>query len=120
VQDAMRRVGVEELVDRQLPELSGGQRQRVLVAQGLAAGAELLVLDEPMTGLDLVSRERILEVMFEERDAGRTVLFSTHDLAEAARADRVVLLAGRLVAAGPPAEVLDHDPGRSSPPWRSR
>jgi ABC-type Mn2+/Zn2+ transport system ATPase subunit len=107
VQDAMRRVGVEELVDRQLPELSGGQRQRVLVAQGLAAGAELLVLDEPMTGLDLVSRERILEVMFEERDAGRTVLFSTHDLAEAARADRVVLLAGRLVAAGPPAEVLD-------------
>jgi ABC-type Mn2+/Zn2+ transport system ATPase subunit len=106
VRSAMERVGVEDLVDRQLLELSGGQRQRVLVAQGLAAGAELLVLDEPMTGLDMVSHERILEVMFEERDRGRTVLFSTHDLSEAARADQVVLVAGALIAAGSPDDVL--------------
>ena len=106
VHRSMERVGVADLADRQLLELSGGQRQRVLVAQGLAARAELLVLDEPMTGLDVTSRERILEVMAEERDDGRTVVFSTHDLAEAADADRVVLLAGRLVAAGTPDEVL--------------
>lgn len=106
VQRAMARVGITDLADRQLLELSGGQRQRALVAQGLAARAELLVLDEPMTGLDVTSRERIVEVMAEERADGRTVVFSTHDLSEAADADQVVLLAGRLVAAGPPTEVL--------------
>jgi iron complex transport system ATP-binding protein len=106
VDRAMERTGVVDLAQRQLLELSGGQRQRVLVAQGLASGADLLVLDEPMTGLDIVSRERILEVMQEERSAGRTVVFSTHDLAEAAGADQIVLLAGRVVAAGPPDEVL--------------
>ena len=106
VQRALDRVGVTDLAQRQLLELSGGQRQRVLVAQGLAANADLLVLDEPMTGLDITSRERILEVMAEERAQGRTVVFSTHDLSEAADADQVVLLAGRLVAAGTPEPVL--------------
>jgi ABC-type Mn2+/Zn2+ transport system ATPase subunit len=106
VRTSLERVGMAELVDRQLLELSGGQRQRVLVAQGLAAEARMLLLDEPMTGLDVVSREQVLAVVFEERDAGRTVLFSTHDLAEAARADLVVLLSGRLVAVGTPADAL--------------
>jgi ABC-type sugar transport system ATPase subunit len=106
VDRAMERTGVTDLAHRQLLELSGGQRQRVLVAQGLASEADLLVLDEPMTGLDVVSRGRILEVMDEERREGRTVVFSTHDLAEAAGADQIVLLAGRVVAAGPPDTVL--------------
>ncbi|MFN7151097.1 MAG: metal ABC transporter ATP-binding protein [Microthrixaceae bacterium] len=106
IERAMERTDVAAFADRQLLELSGGQRQRVLVAQGLASEADLLVLDEPMTGLDVVSRQGILEVMGEERDAGRTVLYSTHDLAEAADADQVVLLAGRVVAMGTPDEVL--------------
>jgi manganese transport system ATP-binding protein len=109
VDSAMARTGVADLAGRQLLELSGGQRQRVLVAQGLASGARLLVLDEPMTGLDVVSRQRILEVMAEERDAGRTVVFSTHDLAEASTADQIVLLAGRVVAAGTPSQVLTEE-----------
>src|SRR5688500_17204895 len=91
---------------RQIHELSGGQRQRVLVAQGLAQGADVLLLDEPVTGLDLASSHRIAEVMAAERAAGRTVVVATHDLAEASTADHVVLLAGRVVAAGPPAEAL--------------
>lgn len=110
VQQAMERVEVDDLARRQLLELSGGQRQRVLVAQGLAADVPLLVLDEPMTGLDVVSRNRILEVMDHERSTGKTVLFSTHDFAEAARADIVVLLAGRVVAVGPPEDVLTEGP----------
>ena len=109
VHRAMERTDVADLADRQLLELSGGQRQRVLVAQGLAAEADLLVLDEPMTGLDVVSRGRILDVMAEERTAGRTVVFSTHDLSEAAGADQIVLLAGRVVASGPPAAVLTEE-----------
>lgn len=109
VDAALARVEMSAMADRQLLELSGGQRQRVLVAQGLAAQAPLVILDEPMTGLDVVSQERILQLMFEERDAGRTVVFSTHDLTEAARADLVVLLAGRLVAVGTPDEVLTEE-----------
>jgi manganese transport system ATP-binding protein len=106
VDEALARVDAADLADRQLRELSGGQRQRALVAQGLAAAAPLLLLDEPMTGLDVVSRARILAVMNAERDRGATVVFSTHDLSEAADADAVVLLAGRVVAVGPPGEVL--------------
>ncbi len=106
VDRAMERTAIADLADRQLLELSGGQRQRALVAQGLASDAELLVLDEPMTGLDLVSRNRVLHVMEEERAADRTVIFSTHDLSEAAGADVVMLLAGRVVAVGEPDSVL--------------
>lgn len=106
VEEAMDRLGVADLAGRQLAELSGGQRQRVLVAQGLAQDGDLLLLDEPVTGLDVVSRQQILGVIAAERDAGRTVVVTTHDLDEAAAADHVVLLAGRVVAAGPPGEVL--------------
>ena len=106
VDGALERLDVADLATRQIRELSGGQRQRVLVAQGLAQDAPVLMLDEPVTGLDLVSHRRILEVIGEERDAGRTVVVTTHDLGEAAHADHVLLLAGRIVAAGPPAEVL--------------
>lgn len=109
VQEAMERTDVEDLAGAQLLELSGGQRQRVFIAQGLAAGADLLVLDEPMTGLDLVSQQRVLEVIAAERARGATVVFSTHDLAEAAAADQVLLLAGRVVAAGAPGTVLTRE-----------
>src|SRR5690606_17329706 len=103
------RVGMLDQEDRQLQDLSGGQRQRVLIAQGLASDAKLLLLDEPMTGLDLPSMQRVLELVDEERDRGRTVVYSTHDLEEAARADLVLLLAGRLVAAGPPSRALSEE-----------
>lgn len=109
VADAMARLEVDDLRDRPLHELSGGQRQRVLVAQGLAQGAPVLLLDEPVTGLDLVSRDVILGVIGEEAASGRIVCTSTHDLEEARRCDRVVLLATRLVAEGTPEEVLTED-----------
>lgn len=103
---AVERLELGDLVRRHLSELSGGQRQRALVAQALAHDADVLLLDEPVTGLDLASMERIREVVEEERAAGRTVVVATHDLPEAQRADRAVLLAGRVVRAGPPSEAL--------------
>lgn len=106
VDEAMARTGVSHLAGRQLLELSGGQRQRALVAQGLAARADLLLLDEPMTGLDLPSQELIATAVAGERESGRTVIWTTHDLEAAADADVVVLLSGRLVACGAPSEVL--------------
>jgi manganese transport system ATP-binding protein len=106
VDEAIERLELADLARRHLGELSGGQRQRALVAQALAQAADVLLLDEPLTGLDLASIERIDAVVAEERAAGRTVVVATHDLADAGRADAAVLLAGRVVAAGPPAAVL--------------
>lgn len=109
IETAMERLDVADLASRQLHELSGGQRQRVFVAQGLAQEAEILLLDEPLTGLDVVSRDVILEVMDEERDAGRIVVSTTHNLDDARRCDRVLLLATAPIAYGTPDEVLTDD-----------
>lgn len=109
VDTAMERLEIADLARRHLHELSGGQRQRVFVAQGLAQQGDVLLLDEPVTGLDVVSRQRILDVVDEERAAGRTIVMTTHDLAEASGTDHVLLLAGRIVAAGSPAHVLTAD-----------
>lgn len=109
VDEALDRLELLPLAKRHLTELSGGQRQRVFVAQGLVQHASVLLLDEPLAGLDLSSQKAILDVIEQEREHGRTVVTSTHDLGEAAAADHLVLLAGRLVAAGPPDEVLTAD-----------
>lgn len=106
VDEALRRLDLAEAAGRHLGELSGGQRQRVFVAQGLVQTRDLLLMDEPLTGLDLVSAAVIAAVVREERAAGRTVVVTTHDLAEADRADHVLLLAGVVAASGPPADVL--------------
>jgi ABC-type Mn2+/Zn2+ transport system ATPase subunit len=106
IAEAMDRVEVTDLARRQLIELSGGQRQRVLTARALAQQAEVLLLDEAHTGLDAASEVLIARAVEDERERGAIVVAATHDLAVAARADQVVLLAGRPVACGPAAEVL--------------
>ena len=103
---AAERLEVAGLRSRAFGELSGGQQQRVLVAQALAAQPGLLLLDEPITGLDLPSQQRILDVIDEQVAAGTTVVLSTHHLGEARRTGRVLLLAGCVVADGTPASVL--------------
>ncbi len=106
---ALNRLDIDGLAGLQLRELSGGQRQRVFVAQGLVQEADLLILDEPLTGLDFRSREWIAAVISEELAAGRTVVTTTHDVADANNADHVILMAGRVVAEGSPAEALAPD-----------
>jgi zinc/manganese transport system ATP-binding protein len=103
---ATERLEVGHLLRRSFGDLSGGQRQRVLVAGALVQDAPTLLLDEPISGLDLPSQDRIREVIREEADAGALVVLSTHHLEEAKDCDRVLLLAGRLVADGSPEEVL--------------
>lgn len=103
---AAERLGVADLRRRTFGQLSGGQRQRVLVAQALVDDPDLLLLDEPITGLDLPSQEAILDVIDVEAKRGAAVVFSTHHLDEARRADRVILLAGEVVADGPPDRAL--------------
>ncbi|MFQ5966690.1 MAG: zinc ABC transporter ATP-binding protein AztA [Acidimicrobiia bacterium] len=109
VAEAMERTGISGLAQKHLRELSGGQRQRVFVAQGLAQDHDLLLLDEPLTGIDLPTAQAIDAVIHDELTRGCTVVMTTHDLSEAQLADHVLLLSGRVVASGPPAKVLTAD-----------
>jgi ABC-type Mn2+/Zn2+ transport system ATPase subunit len=106
VRDAAELLEVADLLGRQFGELSTGQRQRVLMAQAITQECDLLLLDEPITGLDMASQIRILEVIGAERARGAIVILSTHHLDEARHCDHVLLLANRLVAQGPPEAVL--------------
>ncbi len=106
INEVMEKVGISHLAKRHLPRLSGGQRQRVLLAQGLVQDHDILLLDEPATGLDMVTMQTITDTIRAEAEQGCTVVLTTHDLADAWGADHVVLLAGRVVTSGPPAEVL--------------
>lgn len=114
VADVLDRLDLGDLRRRRLAELSTGQRQRVLIAQGLVQDAPILLLDEPLSGLDLVSADRIRQVAREEASGGRTVVAATHDLDDAAAADHAVLLAGRVVASGIPSSVLSAGSLRSA------
>lgn len=109
IHEAMERLDVADLASRQLHELSGGQRQRVFVAQGLAQRSDLLLLDEPITGLDLPSQKTILNVISTETTAGRSVIITTHDLNDARLCDQVLLLDRHAIAVGTPDEVLTED-----------
>jgi ABC-2 type transport system ATP-binding protein len=98
--DILARAGAAEFAKRRVGTLSGGQQQRVRFAMALVADPELIVLDEPTTGLDVEARRAFWAAMRQETERGRTVLFATHYLDEAdAYADRIVLMrAGRIVA----------------------
>ena len=106
IENALDRLNIRDLEKIQFHELSGGQRQRVLLAQGLAQKSNVMLLDEPITGLDIVSRNTILEMIYEEVKNGRTVIFSSHNLHDASRSDQVLLLKTIPICYGPPDEVL--------------
>ncbi|MEV0111746.1 ABC transporter ATP-binding protein [Streptomyces sp. NPDC050844] len=107
VNDVLARAGVTQLADRKVDKLSGGQEQRVRFALATAGASDLIVLDEPTTGMDVTVRQAFWATMREQADQGRAVLFATHYLEEAdAIADRVLVLhRGRLVADGTAAEI---------------
>jgi ABC-type Mn2+/Zn2+ transport system ATPase subunit len=106
---SMERVDIADLAGKPLRSLSGGQQQRVYLAHTLARQADLLLLDEPTAGLDAGANERYAELVREELGRGAAVITATHDVRDAARCDQAILLAGRVVAAGAPSEVLSAD-----------
>jgi manganese/zinc/iron transport system ATP- binding protein len=107
VERALGRVGMQEHADRQIGALSGGQQQRVFLARALVQEASVFLLDEPMTGVDRVTEELIVELFAELRSAGATILYATHDLESAAdSADYLCFVNRRIVAFGPPAETF--------------
>jgi manganese/iron transport system ATP-binding protein/manganese/zinc/iron transport system ATP- binding protein len=103
---ALARVGLAEQQEATFGTLSGGQRQRVLIARALVQDAEVLLLDEPLSGVDGVSAARIEAVFAELRGEGRTLLVATHDVRQAGEWDRVLCLHRRQIEYGAPAAVL--------------
>jgi len=107
VHDALAQVKLGDLASRQIGELSGGQQQRVFLARALAQETELLLMDEPFTGLDSPSQQDILRILDLLKERGVTMLISTHDLDLAAdHFDKMMLLNRRVTAFGPPQSVF--------------
>ncbi len=117
VRDAIARVGLTPQADRRLTALSGGQQQRAFIAKALAAEPELLALDEPTTGVDTEAQEAIAALLQKLRaDLGMTVLYVSHEFGAVERfVQRIVLVRGRIVFDGSPAELpeLWHDPSHA-------
>jgi manganese/zinc/iron transport system ATP- binding protein len=107
VDAALSRVGMTAYARRQIGELSGGQRQRVFLARALAQEADVLLMDEPFAGVDARTEAALLELLAEQRDAGRSVVAVHHDLGTVRRAfDWALVLNVRSIACGPASEVI--------------
>ncbi|HEX5999382.1 MAG TPA: manganese/iron ABC transporter ATP-binding protein [Hyphomicrobiaceae bacterium] len=107
VTQALERVGMSGFRKRQIGELSGGQKKRVFLARALAQEGQVILLDEPFTGVDVKTEDAIVALMRELRGEGRLMLVSTHNLGSVPDyCDQVVLLLGTVLAAGPTAGVF--------------
>jgi ABC-type Mn2+/Zn2+ transport system ATPase subunit len=109
VTEGMQRMGISALANKPLRSLSGGQQQRTYLAQVLAHRADLILLDEPTAGLDAAGKDAYAQAMRTELARGATLITATHDIQEASLCDQVILLARRVVALGPPGDVLTSD-----------
>jgi ABC-type Mn2+/Zn2+ transport system ATPase subunit len=107
-EEALEAVGMAALGGRQIGHLSGGQRQRVLLARALVQDADLLLLDEPLSGADAATEAAFVDILSRLRGEGKTIVMSSHDLGWASvHCDLICLLARRVIAFGPAAEALD-------------
>ena len=107
---ALEQVRMDDLASAQIGALSGGQQQRVFLARALLACGDVLLLDEPFTGVDVPTQEMLVAIFRELSDHGTAVVYATHDLQQAARtSDNLLLLNGDVIAYGPPRVAMNHD-----------
>jgi manganese/iron transport system ATP-binding protein len=107
VNQSLKIVRMDSLANRQINQLSGGQQQRMFIARALAQEAELMLMDEPFTGLDVSSQEEVFHILDELKEKGVTVLVSLHDLKVAAqRFNQLMLLNKQMIGIGTPEGVL--------------
>lgn len=107
VAKALARVNMSDFRNRQIGELSGGQKKRVFLARALAQDAQVILLDEPFTGVDVKTEEQMIALLRDLREEGRVMLVATHNLGSVPEfCDRVVLVKGTVIAHGPTAEVF--------------
>lgn len=104
---ALADVSMDSLANVQIGSLSGGQQQRVFLARALLQGGDLLLLDEPFSGVDVPTQEMFVRLFDELGKRGTAIVYATHDLSQAQQtSDRVLLVNQRVIAAGPPAAVM--------------
>ena len=105
--EMMSRLGILDLSDRHIRELSGGQQQRVFLARALISSPQLLLLDEPTSGVDIKTRDDVMHLLHDLNHDGVTIIITTHEInAVAVHLPWIVCLAGRILAEGPPSEVI--------------
>jgi len=104
--ESLAEVGLADRIDHQYGDLSGGQRQRVLIARALTADADLLLMDEPFTGLDSANEARLEGLIDRLAKSGRTVMIATHEVEQAEKWDLVLCLNREQISFGTPAEAL--------------
>lgn len=103
----LRDVGMDHLAQAQIDALSGGQQQRVFLARALLNRGDVLLMDEPFTGVDVPTQTMLVEILENLRAEGTAIVYATHDLTQAAHtADNAVLLNGEIIAEGAPSEVF--------------
>ena len=110
VREGLERVGMWQMRDRQIGELSGGQKKRTFFARALAQQGTVLLLDEPFAGVDIKTEKMMIDLLMELRQAGHTILISTHDLASITTfCDQVVLINRSILAYGDTSEVFTEE-----------
>ncbi|MDP2782850.1 manganese/iron ABC transporter ATP-binding protein [Devosia sp.] len=110
VTQALQRVNLLEFRHRQIGELSGGQKKRVFLARALAQQSEVILLDEPFTGVDVQTEDAIVALLRDLRDEGKVMLVSTHNLGSVPEfCDRTVLVKGTVLAFGPTSEIFTRE-----------
>jgi manganese/zinc/iron transport system ATP- binding protein len=104
---ALDQVGMRQFAPVQIGQLSGGQQQRVFLARALLQDGDVYLLDEPFAGVDVPTQELVVSLFDQLRRSGRTIVYATHDLAQAMKSsDRIFLLNRHLIAAGAPLETM--------------
>ena len=110
VKDSLKKVGMFELENRQISELSGGQRKRVFLARALAQQSEIILMDEPFTGIDVNTEEEIMELLRAMKAEGKVMLISTHNLGSVPEfCDRTILLNKTVLAEGETTKVFTQE-----------
>ena len=108
--EALKKLGMEEYVDRQISDLSGGQQQRVFLSRALVQDSEIYFLDEPLKGVDAKTEKEIMRILKELRDSGKTIVVVHHDLRTVEEYfDDVVLLNKLVVASGSVKDVFTEE-----------
>ncbi|KQB98405.1 manganese/iron transporter ATP-binding protein [Loktanella sp. 1ANDIMAR09] len=110
VADSLARVNMSDFRKRQIGELSGGQRKRVFLARALAQEGQVILLDEPFTGVDVQTEDAIVALLRDLRDEGRVILVSTHNLGSVPEfCDRTILVKQTVLAYGLTSDVFTHE-----------
>lgn len=103
----LNELNIYNLKDKQISELSGGQQQKVLIARAICQEADIYLLDEPFTAIDILTEKKLIEIIGNLRDIGKTIIIVDHDLSRAKTYSELVLLNRRVIAKGKPSDTLN-------------